>query len=244
MAVPDTHANRRAVPKPASGPNGEAGYPMIRLVTIVATGTRMIISAVFGTASELAYASRLLASLPADLLVLGDRNFATRDLFAVIKQTGSDFLLRAKTGRSGLKLPVEHQLADGSYLSHAGSTTVRVIDALITITTSAGTTDVDYRLVTSLLDPVEAPAARLVSLYHERWEIDIASPRVGCILKWDDAVVARRRIACPLVAVLCRPGEEVARGVCVRHGPLLRGDFQRVSPGSFLTGALDVCYVG
>lgn len=40
IAVADTEANRVAFPKPRGGPNGEAGYPMIRLVALVATGTR------------------------------------------------------------------------------------------------------------------------------------------------------------------------------------------------------------
>ena len=31
-----------------------------------------------------------------------------------------------------------------------------------------------YRLVTSILDPVEAPAVELAALYHERWEIETA----------------------------------------------------------------------
>ena len=31
-----------------------------------------------------------------------------------------------------------------------------------------------YRLVTSLLDPAQAPAAELAALYHERWEIETA----------------------------------------------------------------------
>lgn len=31
-----------------------------------------------------------------------------------------------------------------------------------------------YRLVTTLLDPVAAPAEELAALYHERWEIETA----------------------------------------------------------------------
>ena len=29
-----------------------------------------------------------------------------------------------------------------------------------------------YRLLTTILDPVQAPAAELAALYHERWEIE------------------------------------------------------------------------
>jgi IS4 transposase len=31
-----------------------------------------------------------------------------------------------------------------------------------------------YRLITTLLDPAEAPAAELAALYHERWEEESA----------------------------------------------------------------------
>ncbi len=31
-----------------------------------------------------------------------------------------------------------------------------------------------YRLLTTLLDPAQAPAAELAALYHERWEIEVA----------------------------------------------------------------------
>lgn len=44
----------------------------------------------------------------------------------------------------------------------------------VTITTEAATRTVEYRLITTLLDPDEAPAKQLVRLYHERWEIETA----------------------------------------------------------------------
>ena len=41
-----------------------------------------------------------------------------------------------------------------------------------------------YRLVTTILDPAQAPANELTALYHERWEIETAldelkTPRIG-----------------------------------------------------------------
>lgn len=56
----------------------------------------------------------------------------------------------------------------------AGGVPVRVIDAVVTITTDAGTRTGGYRPITTLLDPYEAPAKQLVRLYHERWEIETA----------------------------------------------------------------------
>nr|WP_241249769.1 IS4 family transposase [Agrococcus sp. KRD186] len=174
IAVADTEANRVAFPKPRGGPNGEAGYPMIRLVALVATGTRTIIEAVFGTdqIGELSYADRLADALRPGMLLLGDRNFATYRLFTRIARTGADFLIRGKTGNGAMRLPVTRRFRDGSYLSVAAGLPVRVIEAAVTITTETGTRVSEYRLITTLLDPDAAPAQQLVRHYHDRWEIE------------------------------------------------------------------------
>jgi hypothetical protein len=55
-----------------------------------------------------------------------------------------------------------------------GPLRVRVIEAEITIATTAGRRTETYRLATTLLDPHRYPAAELIRLYHERWEIETA----------------------------------------------------------------------
>jgi len=140
IAVADTEANRARFPKPKGGPNGDAGYPMIRLVALVATGTRTIIEAVFGTdrLGQLSYATRLAEALRPGMLLLGDRNFATYSFFCAIVKAGADFLIRGKTGNGAMKQPVLRCLPDGSYLALAAGIPVRVIDANITIVTDTG----------------------------------------------------------------------------------------------------------
>ena len=51
---------------------------------------------------------------------------------------------------------------------------MRVIDAEITITTSSRPRTGGYRLITTLLDHHRYPASELVTLYHQRWEIETA----------------------------------------------------------------------
>jgi len=51
---------------------------------------------------------------------------------------------------------------------------VRVIDAQITIATKAGRATSGSRLITTLADPHRYPAADLVTLYHQRWDIETA----------------------------------------------------------------------
>lgn len=118
IPVPDTEANRIMFPKPRGGPNGEAGYPMIRPAAVVATGTRSVIEAVFGSDrnGELSYAGQVAQALKPGMLLLGDRNFATYRFFARAAEAGTDFLIRGKTGNGAMKLPAMTRLADGSYL--------------------------------------------------------------------------------------------------------------------------------
>ena len=81
MFTPDSRENV-AVYGHAGGGNGPSGYPMLRLLTVVACGTRTVIDAVFGTMSlgEITYAPTLLGCLSKGMLLLADRNFAAADL--------------------------------------------------------------------------------------------------------------------------------------------------------------------
>ena len=171
LCCPDTAANL-AVHRKGGSNNGGTGYPMIRLLALVACGTRTLLGATFGPTSrgETRYAADLLPVLGPGMIVLGDRNFAAADLIAQITATGADVLIRVKTGRS---LPVCRRLADGSYLSQIGPVQVRVIDAAITITTNKGQREASYRLITTVLDQA-CGAEEIVRLYHDRWEIETA----------------------------------------------------------------------
>ncbi len=172
MTIPDSPRNLAVYGKQA-GNHGGSGYPLLRLVALVACGTRTIIDAVFGPTScgELDYTRRLRRSLHPGMLVLLDRNFDTAALIGQLAATGADLLVRLKSNR---KLPVLRRYHDGSCLSQIGTVRVRVIECEITIATSAGRHTGIYRLATTLLDHRQHPAPALVTLYHQRWEIETA----------------------------------------------------------------------
>lgn len=171
MCCPDTPANL-AVYRKGGSHHGGTGYPMVRLLALVACGTRTVIDAVFGSIGrgETGYAADLVPAMGAPMIVLADRNFAAADLLAQIADRGADLLIRVKTGR---RLPVCARCADGSWLSRMGPLEVRVIRAQITITTPDSTRSEAYQLVTTVLD-ADCPAGDLVRLYHQRWEIETA----------------------------------------------------------------------
>jgi Insertion element 4 transposase N-terminal/Transposase DDE domain len=172
MSVPDTPANRGRLTKHRCN-HGGSGYPLLRLVAVVACGTRTLIDAVCGPTSsgETTYAARLMGSLRAGMLLLADRNFDAGALVAAIRATHAHLLVRVKANR---RLPVLGRYEDGSYRSVLGGVGVRVIECEIHLTTRAGRHTGVYRLATSLLDAHAYPATGLVRLYHERWEIETA----------------------------------------------------------------------
>jgi hypothetical protein len=173
IAVPDSEPNRAWTDK-ATASHPAAGYPLLRLVTLVECGTRALIGAVFGTPAEgeLAYAAQLLHRLRPGMMLLGDRNFDAATFITDIAATGADLLIRLKANR---RPPLTGRHRDGSITSLIGGTEVRIIEALITVTGADGSRRREhYRLVTTLLDPERYPAADLIELYHQRWDIETA----------------------------------------------------------------------
>ncbi len=175
LSVPDTPANLARFAKGGSY-RGGTGYPQVRLLALVACGTRTVMDAVFGpiTSGETTYAPGLLRSLRPGMIILADRNFGSGPLAARVARSGADFAIRVRTGRGAPGLPALRRCGDGSYLSRFGGVPVRVIDARITVTTAAGQRAGLYRLVTTLLDDRRHPAGSVIELYHERWEIETA----------------------------------------------------------------------
>jgi hypothetical protein len=172
VKVPDSKPNRAWLGK-MNAANGETGYPVIQLMTLVETGTRALIGAVFGTTAtgELDWARQLLHLLDASMLVLADRGFDAAEFLRQLAATRAQFLVRLTAWR---RPPVTGRLPDGSVLSVIGGVKVRIITAEVTVTCHDGTRyGGSYRLATTLLDHRAWPAGALIRLYHERWEHEI-----------------------------------------------------------------------
>jgi hypothetical protein len=198
VELADTDANRDQF-RPHRGKDGvSVGMPKIRLLVLLACGSRRLLGAVTGTLGEgeTTLAHRLVPRLRAGMLLLADRNFLGYRLWIACRQRGVHLLWRAKQATP--RLPVQQALTDGSWLStlydpHDArvwrqrvrenrrkghrpprprpikGSIVRVVEALITVTVNGVTRTEKYRLVTSLLDPDQAPADQIVALYARRW---------------------------------------------------------------------------
>ncbi|PXX51873.1 IS4 family transposase [Nocardia tenerifensis] len=172
LFIPDSAANSSRFGRQTGRAGAEAGYPMLRLLAVVACGTRTVIDAVFGPylTGETTYAPQLFDCLKPGMLLLADRNFAVAALIEKISGTRAELLIRCKDNRT---LPPIKQLPDRSWLARVGTVVVRVVDAEITVRCQDGPRRAGrYRLITTLTDDRRYPAAELVRLYHQRWEIE------------------------------------------------------------------------
>lgn len=172
IKVPDTAKNRAWLGK-QNASSGETGYPALALMTLVETGTRALLGAVFGQGAEgeTGQARELLSLLDKTMLLLMDRGFDGGEFLAAVAATKAQFLVRLTSTR---RLPVLRHLPDGSFLSVIGGVKVRIITAAVTVTCHDGTTYGGvYRLATTLLDHRTYPAGALMTLYHERWEHEV-----------------------------------------------------------------------
>lgn len=190
--VPDTPANLEEFGKTGSA-DKKGPFPQLRVVGLGQCGTHAIVGARLGpvTDGEQRLAAQLTGEFTSDMLVLADRGFYSYNLWHAAREQGAHLLWRVN---ANLKLPVRQVLPDGSYLSVLIDTRNRrrmrylSDDDTEKMITSEGspvrvveyqvedreTTGEMYCLITTLLDPVEAPAIELAALYHRRWEFELA----------------------------------------------------------------------
>lgn len=178
MDVADEAANAKFFGYPGAS-RGQSAFPQARLLGLVECGTHAVVAAEvapYGHSEQAMAAQMLPAKLQRGMLVLADRSFYGFKLWRIACASGAKLAWRVK---ANLKLVVQQMLPDGSYLSNvfdssdkhrSAGQVVRVID--YTLQDSATPVQDSYRLVTNILDPIEAPALELAALYHERWEIE------------------------------------------------------------------------
>lgn len=159
---------------------GVAGYPQAQCAVLIECITHAIFAANVGPyrSGEWEICKPLLSSLRPGMLCLADRGFNGYEHWKQASQTGAQLLWRCSINRV---LPRQQELSDGSYLSvivPSGATRAQAQDKAIVVRVIEyalpGLADAQtrYRLLTTLLDPAEAPALELAALYHERWQVE------------------------------------------------------------------------
>lgn len=198
LDVADEKGNAKEFGRPG-GQGGEGAYPQIRFVSLVENGTHVLFGSRMGDCrtGETVLAKETLGFLGEEMLCLADRGFYSFNLWRHAQSTKADLLWRMK---KNIKLPCEKRFRDGSFLSRiydsrdtkrAGeSVTVRVIEY-----TLDGVPDSEpiYRLITTILDPAQAPAKELAALYSDRWEIETAFDEFKTHLRGNKIVLRSKR---------------------------------------------------
>jgi hypothetical protein len=180
LEVADTPDNEEVFGRPGAS-RGQSAFPQIRFVSLLENGTHVLWGARLApyATDEITLAEQVVPSLQAGMLGLADRFFPGYSLWQKASRTGADLLWRV---RKNARLEVDEPLPDGSYLSRLYASTsdrrnerpamvVRVLDYRLDKVPDA---EPIYRLITTILDPAQAPAPELAALYHERWEIETA----------------------------------------------------------------------
>ncbi len=188
LRVPDTEENRKDFGLPPSS-RGQAGYPQVRLVALMALRSHLIMDVAFGPYSgkqtgEQSLAQQLWPQLPESSLVILDKGFINYGLFYRLSHstpstvTGlKHWLVRAKNNFRGKTLEV---LGAGDELIELSiSAAARKKDPTLPATMVVRAIRYQIKghrpqtLLTSLLDPEQYPAIEIATLYHERWELEL-----------------------------------------------------------------------
>lgn len=176
LRVADTPENRAAFGgQNAGGGRGDSGYPLVRVVAMMALRSHVLSAFRFADYStgETTLARDIWCEVPEDSLVMIDRNFLVKpDLIHLETSGNRHWLSRAKVNT---KWAVREKLGTDDYLVEWD---VNGPGLPRTWTLRA----IHYQkkgfprstLLTSLLDAEKYPAHELVELYHERWEAEIA----------------------------------------------------------------------
>jgi len=180
--LPDTAANDRVFGRPRNG-KAVGAFPQARVVALCEVGTHILWKAQIKPQrrAEITLARGLLRHLTPAMLLLWDRGFLSYAHVAQVRSRQAHLLARVKTGLVFVPLK---RLPDWSYLAKLypspahrrqdrDGIVVRIIEYTIRDPHRPGSGE-RHRLLTTLLDWRLHPAKRLIELYHERWEEELA----------------------------------------------------------------------
>lgn len=190
VRVPDSPENRAHFGGQAGRWDGTSGYPLVRLVTLMALRSHILAGATFGPygTDERVYADELWSLIPDHSLTIVDRNFLAARTLLGLQRGGAErhWLTRAKSTTIYKRVK---RFATGDELVELNvSSEARRKDPSLPLTWQMRA--IRYRrrgfapqvLLTSLTDPKRYPAAEIVALYHERWEIELGYNEVKRVM--------------------------------------------------------------
>jgi hypothetical protein len=183
ISMPDTPANQACYPQPSSQAQG-VGFPLARLVGIICLSTGVVLEAAIGPYagkghSELGLFRTLLHTLSAGEVLLADALYCNYFLIAMLQAAGVDVLFeqhgsRITDFRRGEALgPRDHRVMWPKPKSRPAWMSREQYQAFPETLTVRELRVGGRILVTSLLEPRQAPKGELAKLYERRWNIEL-----------------------------------------------------------------------
>ena len=180
--IPDTPDNARVFGRPKGG-RSPGAFPQVRVLALCEIGTHVLWKCLIKPIrrAEIRMAKVLLRYMAPDMLLLWDRGFLSYDNVQEVLAGKANLLARIK---KNLVFAKDKVLADGSYLAKLyrspkhrrkdqDGIVVRIIEYTFHDKGRPGSGK-PHHLLTTLLDARLDPAKRLIELYHERWEEELA----------------------------------------------------------------------
>jgi hypothetical protein len=178
LRVPDSPQNRAHFGG-TDGYRGPSGYPLVRVVGLMALRSHLLAAASFGpyATPEVDYAAELWPSVPPKSLVIVDKLYFGANILVPLATDDRHFLIRAKKttrwrvierlGRSDMIVEMEVSSKTRKRFPSLGKTwrarAIRYQRKGFRAQT----------LLTSLLDAKAYPSDEIGALYHERWELEL-----------------------------------------------------------------------
>lgn len=190
VRIPDSEENRAHFGGQTTRWDSTSGYPLARLVTVMALRSHLLAGAAFGpyATAEGTYAEALWPLVPDHSVTLVDRGFLSARTLIGLERGGIQrhWLTRAKSDHVSKR--IEHFAAGDNLVELQVSSEARRKDPTMPTTWRMRAIKYQRRgfkpqlLLTSLLDPKRYPAAEIVALYHERWEIELGYNEVKRVM--------------------------------------------------------------
>jgi transposase IS4-like protein/DDE family transposase len=161
----------------------ESGYPMVRIVVLMALRSHLLAAANFGpyegeAVHEIEYAKPLCDSIPESSVTVFDRAYMSAAfLLGIESKTDRHWLIRSKKNTAFKVL--ERLGSHDELVEMKVSAAAREKDPSLPLTWIARRIRYQFPgfreqfLLTSLRDPKRFPSREIVTLYHERWELEL-----------------------------------------------------------------------
>jgi Insertion element 4 transposase N-terminal/Transposase DDE domain len=200
MRVPNTIENREAFG--GHSPRGiESGYPMVRIVVLMALRSHLLVAANLGRYEgihEIEYAKPLCASIPESSLTVLDRGYTSASfLLGIESKTDRHWLIRSK--RNTKFKVVERYGPRDELIEMDVSVAARKKDPSLPLTWIARRIRYqipgckEQSLLTSLRDSKRFPAREIIALYHERWELELGYDEIKTeMLEREEAIRSKK----------------------------------------------------